>query len=258
MTPLRRPRKGAPALQPILMPKATFLHPRLAPAFALAIALLAPAQGACGAEHVLLCLGDSLTAGYGLDEDQAWPALLQARLDRDLPGWRVVNAGASGDTSADGLGRLDWLLRSRPDAAFVCLGANDGLRGLAPDVTARNLDAVLARLKRGGTQVALAGMDLPTNLGPGYRAAFKAIFPRAARRAGVPFLPFLLADVAGLATLNQADGVHPNAAGQAIVARNVAAFLEPLLRRAGRGSRADAGGARARVLRSRDDLEESR
>lgn len=198
----------------------------------------------------LLCLGDSLTAGLGLDEDQAWPALLQARLDRDLPGWTVINAGASGDTSADALARLDWLLKDEPDAVFVCLGGNDGLRGLPPGLIRANLDAILKRLKGSGAKVVLSGMDLPSNLGPAYRAEFKALFPRAARAAGCTFMPFMLEGVAGVESLNQSDGMHPNAAGQALVAGHVGDFLIPRLRAITRRRPAGAG----RVLRRRADL----
>jgi acyl-CoA thioesterase-1 len=204
------------------------------------------------AERTLLCLGDSLTAGYGLDENQAWPALLQARLDRDLPGWRVVNAGVSGDTTAGGLQRLDWLLRARPAAAFVCLGGNDGLRGVDVKVTEANLDAIVAKLKKAGCEVWLGGMDLPVNLGPDYRRDFRAVFPRVAARQGAGLFKFLLKDVAGAPRLNQADGIHPTAEGQAIVARNVGDFLLPRLKAL--KPAAAAAPSQRRVLRRRSDL----
>jgi acyl-CoA thioesterase-1 len=219
---------------------------------ALAAVGAAPLAAPADEAKTLLCLGDSLTAGYGLDESQAWPALLQGRLDRDLPGWRVLNAGVSGDTSDDALQRLAWILKSPPTAAFICLGANDGLRGLPPRRTEKNLGLILARLRAAGTVCFLAGMDLPTNLGPEYRAAFKAVFPRAAARAHAGFLPFLLEGVAGVPALNQADGIHPTAEGQAIVARHVAGFLLPRL--AGLRAQGPAA-APARVLRRRKDLQ---
>jgi acyl-CoA thioesterase-1 len=209
-----------------------------------------PAAALAAPEKVLLCLGDSLTAGYGLDEAQAWPALLQARLDEQLPGWRVVNAGVSGDTTAGGLKRLDWLLKSRPSAAFVCLGGNDGLRGLATVETRRNLDAILRRFKAEGVPAYLSGMDLPLNLGADYRAEFKALFPAAAKAHGVPLLGFMLKGVGGVPALNQADGIHPNAEGQAIVARNVGDFLLPRLKDA----KAAGPAAGPKVLRRRSDL----
>jgi acyl-CoA thioesterase-1 len=204
------------------------------------------------AERVLLCLGDSLTAGYGLDESQAWPALLQQRLDKELPGWRVVNAGVSGDTTAGGLKRLDWLLRAKPAAAFVCLGGNDGLRGVDVAESEANLGAILRRLKAEGATVALGGMDLPSNLGANYRNRFKAIFPRVASKEGVPLLKFMLEGVGGVPSLNQADGIHPTAEGQAIVAKTVGDFLIPLLKRSSAG--ATAAPEAPRVLRRRSDL----
>jgi acyl-CoA thioesterase-1 len=215
------------------------------------LALLAAGAPAATAPKTLLCLGDSLTAGYGLDESQAWPALLQARLDAALPGWRVVNAGVSGDTSDDALQRLGWLLKSPPTAAFVCLGGNDGLRGLKPAHTEANLRRILARLRGAGAVCSLAGMDLPTNLGPEYRQAFKALFPRVATAAHAGFMPFLLQGVGGIPALNQADGIHPNAEGARIVADHVAAFLIPRLRSL--HARAAFAGP-ARVLRHREDL----
>jgi acyl-CoA thioesterase-1 len=188
--------------------------------------LLMAASGPASAEKTLVFLGDSLTAGLGLAEEQAFPALIQ----KDLPGWRVVNAGISGDTSKGGLKRLDWLLKAKPAAVFVCLGANDGLRGVAPSETEANLNAILQKLKKSGVTAYLAGMDLPSNLGSDYRQKFKAVFPRVAKKNGVPLLPFLLEGVGGHPDLNQADGVHPNEAGQRLVARHVSQFLLPRLK----------------------------
>jgi acyl-CoA thioesterase-1 len=231
---------------------AGFIRARLTAACMVSLMALAVAPAFAAPERVLLCLGDSLTAGYGLDEDQAWPELLQKRLDRELPGWRVVNAGVSGDTTTDALARLDWVLRSAPTAAFVCLGANDGLRGQPVADIERRLDAVLARLRNAGVAVTLAGMQVPSNLGTGYRRDFKALFARAARRNSAAFMPFLLEGVGGLPALNQADGAHPNAAGERVIARHVADFLIPRLRALKPG-----GGpiVPPRVLRRRDDLD---
>jgi acyl-CoA thioesterase-1 len=203
------------------------------------------------AERLLLCLGDSLTAGYGLDEAQAYPALLQRSLQ---PQWRVVNAGVSGDTTADGLKRLDWVLRSRPDAVFVALGANDGLRGLDPKQTEANLTALIQKIQASGAQAYLAGLALPTNLGAGYRGQFKAVYPRVAKATGAPLLGFLLKGVGGEPALNQADGMHPNEAGQIKVAAHVLAFLKPRL--AALPARARGGEEEAvKVLRRRDSQE---
>ncbi len=220
------------------------------------ISLFALALGRplAAADKVLLCLGDSLTAGYGLDESEAWPALLQQRLDRELPGWRVVNAGVSGDTTAGGLKRLDWLLRAKPAAAFVCLGGNDGLRGLAPAETQKNLDAILRQLQAAGAKTYLGGMDLPLNLGADYRARFKAVFPAVAKARGAELLPFMLEGVGGVPALNQADGIHPTAEGQAMVARTVGDFLLPRLK----AIKAAGGGGEAKVLRRRSDLKKGK
>jgi acyl-CoA thioesterase-1 len=225
--------------------------------WALLLFVLCPVAGAAqdGPQpKVLLCLGDSLTAGYGLDESLSWPALLDQRLAKDLPGWTVVNAGASGDTSGEALRRLDWLLRNRPRAAFVCLGANDGLRGLPLPVLNRDLSKVLRRLKASGAAVFLAGMDLPTNLGGNYRRDFKAVFPSLAAQEGVDLMPFLLQGVAGRPELNLSDGLHPNAEGQRVVAASVEAFLIERLRplKAWPGH----AGSGTKVLRRREDLEQ--
>ncbi len=177
-------------------------------------------------------LGDSLTAGYGLAEDQAYPALVEARMRAagiDLP---VVNAGVSGDTTAGGLRRLDWILRRPVAVLFVALGANDGLRGVPLDETRRNLARIIERAQGAGARVVLAGMKLPTNYGPAYRAGFEAIYTDLARRFRLPFVPFLLEGVGGVARLNQADGIHPTAEGQAVVADVVWPVLEPVVREA--------------------------
>jgi acyl-CoA thioesterase-1 len=203
------------------------------------------------AERVLVCLGDSLTAGLGVDEEKAYPALLQKALGQGKDPWRVVNAGISGDTSAGGLKRLDWVLRGQPEVVFVALGANDGLRGFDPKTTETNLRAILKKIKAAGAVPLLAGIDLPTNLGPTYRDAFRAIYPQVAKAEGVPLMTFLLQGVGGVAGLNQADGVHPNEAGHALIAKHVLAFLRPHLKavppRAGAGESAPA-----KVLRRRD------
>ncbi|HXC62888.1 MAG TPA: arylesterase [bacterium] len=224
-------------------------------ALGVAWAMAAPlTAGAPPAPKALLCLGDSLTAAYQLDEAQGWPALLDQRLQKDLPGWKVVNAGASGDTSGEALRRLDWLLRSHPRAAFVCLGANDGLRGLPLAVLDRDLTKIVRRLKASGASVYLAGMDLPTNFGADYRRDFKALYPALAAREGVDLMPFLLQGVAGQPELNLSDGLHPNAAGQRLVAASVEAFLLGRLRPLGAlGKHAEP----AKVLRRREDLEQT-
>ncbi len=178
----------------------------------------------------IVCLGDSLTAGYGLDDPtQAYPALLQERLDRKGWAFEVVNAGVSGDTSAAGLRRLDWSLEGDVRVIVIALGANDGLRGLAIDELRRNLDALIQRAQARQARVLLAGMEAPPNLGAAYVAAFRTAFSDVARARAVTLLPFLLDGVAGRPELNQGDGIHPNAAGTRIVAENVWRALVPLL-----------------------------
>lgn len=176
----------------------------------------------------ILCLGDSLTAGYRLDEGEAYPALVEARARADGLDWRVINAGVSGDTTTGALRRLDWALKAKPDALFIALGGNDGLRGIEPARTQENLVALIARARAAGARPLLAGMRLPTNYGE--RAdAFAAIYPALAREHDVPLLPFLLEGVGGVPELNQPDGIHPTADGQRRVAAVVYAFLRAQL-----------------------------
>ena len=180
----------------------------------------------------LVFLGDSLTAGLGLSKEQAFPALIEARLQAEGRPWKVVNAGISGDTTAGGVARLDWVYQQKVDVLFLCLGANDGLRGLPVAETERNLRLILDRARREGSRVVLAGIQLPENYGPGYRAAFARIFPKLAKEYRLPLLPFLLEGVALEPRLNQPDGIHPNAEGTLVVADHVWATLAPVLRAA--------------------------
>jgi acyl-CoA thioesterase-1 len=184
----------------------------------LAAAGPAPAQDS---RPRLLVLGDSLTAGFGLPSESAFPARLQDWLKRSGLDVNVINAGVSGDTSAGGLARLDWALgTSPPEFALVELGANDGLRGLPPASLEANLDKILTRLKGRGVKVLLAGMYAPRNFGREYAAEFDAVFPRLAERHQVPLYPFFLDGAATDPALNQPDGIHPNARGvEAIVER---------------------------------------
>jgi acyl-CoA thioesterase I len=176
-------------------------------------------------------LGDSLTAGFGVDPPEAYPARLQERVRREGYDYRVVNAGASGDTTAGGLRRVDWVLRSRPSIVIVALGANDGLRGLSVAAMRANLEQIVARFRAAGAQVLLAGMRVPPNYGEAYGREFAAVFPAVARQTGATLMPFLLDGVAGEPGLNQADGIHPTARGQAIIAERVWPYLKPLLRK---------------------------
>ena len=173
--------------------------------------LLAPATAA--ADKVVLAFGDSLTAGYGLAEAEGFPRQLEARLRAEGLAVRVRNAGVSGDTTAGGRARLAWTLAEPADLVILSLGANDALRGIEPAVTKANLDAMLEELGKRKLKVLLAGMLAPRNLGDDYTKRFDTIYPELAKAHGVPLYPFFLAGVARQPELNQADGIHPNAAG---------------------------------------------
>ncbi|MBI3629008.1 MAG: arylesterase [Candidatus Rokubacteria bacterium] len=201
--------------------------PRTPAVVLVALVLAATAGAAAAAEQVIVALGDSLTAGLGVAPDEAWPALLAARLRREGYPYRVVNAGVSGDTSAGGLARLDWVLRNDPEVVIVALGANDGLRGQPVRALRANLTAIVERLQKRGVKVLLAGMRLPPNYGAAFTGDFAAVYADVARRTGVPLVPFLLDKVAAAPGLNQADGIHPNAAGHRVIADR----LWPHLRR---------------------------
>jgi acyl-CoA thioesterase I len=180
----------------------------------------------------IVFLGDSLTAGLGLQPAQSYPALLQARLARQGYRYHVVNAGVSGDTSAGGLRRLDWALDGDVAILVVALGANDGLRGLSPADLRKNLAAIVEAGKARGIAVVLAGMEAPPNNGAEYTAAFRRVYAEVAKRYDVPFVPFLLRSVAGDSALNQPDGIHPNERGAAVIADTLWDALEPLLEKA--------------------------
>jgi len=194
--------------------------------------LLAPASAVTAdAEPVIVALGDSLTAGYGLATHEAYPALLEARLRREGYRYRVVNAGVSGDTSAGGLRRIEWVLRTKPEIAIVALGANDGLRGLNVLAMRENLERIVKRLRSSGARVLLAGMRVPPNYGEDYALEFAQAFPAVARRTKVALMPFLLDGVAANPRLNQADGIHPNAEGQQVIADHLWPHLAPLFKK---------------------------
>lgn len=198
---------------------------------------LAPASPPAAAEEAgdvprVVFLGDSLTAGYTLGEEQAFPHLVGELLaDRGIE-VDVVNAGVSGDTSAGGLRRLDWLLRQEPDLLVVELGANDGLRGLDPEQTEENLRQIIARAREAGSRVLLLGMKIPPSYGPEYTEAFEGVFPKLAEELEVPLMPFLLDGVAADPELNLPDGIHPNAEGHELLAEALLPYLEPLVRTA--------------------------
>jgi acyl-CoA thioesterase I len=179
----------------------------------------APAAG------VIVCMGDSLTAGYGVDEDQAYPALLETRLRDDGNAYRVINAGVSGETSSGALARVDWMLTLDPDIVILETGANDGLRGVDPALTRRNIEAIVAKLQARNIIVVLAGMQMVRNLGPDFTRAFGSIYPDIARDANLILIPFFLEGVAGQPDLNQPDGIHPTADGYRIILNHIHPYI---------------------------------
>ncbi|MBI2515805.1 MAG: arylesterase [Opitutae bacterium] len=192
--------------------------------------LLALTSGAAE-RRTLVFFGDSLTAGYGLDPDDAFPAVIRRKIDASGKPWRVVNAGLSGETTAGGRRRIDWILRQHVDLLVLELGANDGLRGIPLTETRANLQAMIDRIHAAnpGVTIVLAGMQIPTNMGPDYTRDFSRIFPELAELNHLPLIPFLLDGVGGVPELNQADGIHPTVEGHRVVADNVWKVLSPLL-----------------------------
>lgn len=191
---------------------------------------------AAAERRTIVVLGDSLAAGLGVDPTEAFPALLQKKID--AAGWhyQVINAGVSGDTSADGLARIDWLLRRRVDVLILELGGNDGLRGIPVSATRTNLQGIIDRVKQKhpAAQIVVAGMQMPPNMGDEYTSEFRKIFPELATRNHAALIPFLLEGVGGKPELNQADRIHPTAAGHKIVAENVWKVLEPVVEKMNR------------------------
>jgi acyl-CoA thioesterase-1 len=180
---------------------------------------------------VILFFGDSLTAGYGLSTEEAFPALIGKKFDKNGKVVKIINAGLSGETSAGGLSRIEWVLKQPVDVFVLELGANDGLRGLPLDQTEKNLQAIISKVKSKypGTKIVIAGMMVPPNMGSDYTTRFQKIFPALAKKNNASLIPFLLQDVAGNENLNQADGIHPNIQGHKIVADNVYKILDPLI-----------------------------
>jgi acyl-CoA thioesterase I len=181
----------------------------------------------------ILFLGTSLTAGYGIDPELAYPGLIQKKIDAAGLGYRVINAGVSGETSAGALRRIDWLLQQPVSVLVVETGANDGLRGLPPESLRANIQAIFDRAKQlqPSTRLVLVGMRVPPNYGVAYSRRFESIYQDLARANGAALVPFLLEDVGGVSALNQADGVHPTADGQRKMAETVWRVLEPVLRK---------------------------
>jgi acyl-CoA thioesterase-1 len=185
-----------------------------------------------GGKKTLLFFGNSLTAGYGVEPSEAFPARIGQYIDSLGLGYRVVNAGLSGETTAGGKSRVGWVLRQPVDVFVLELGGNDGLRGIPVRATEANLQAIIdtVRLKSPAAQIVLAGMQIPPNMGPDYASQFRAIYQRLADKNNLVLIPFLLEGVGGVARLNQPDGIHPTPEGHRLVARTIWPILEPVLR----------------------------
>jgi acyl-CoA thioesterase I len=176
-------------------------------------------------DGTVVAVGDSLTAGAGLSESYAYPAQMEKKLRQAGYRWRVVNAGISGETSSGTLSRIDWILKLEPDIVILEIGANDGLRGVDPQLARRNIDKIVTALQAKGVVVVLAGMQMLINMGASYTTEFAAIYPKVAREHDLILIPFFLSNVAGDASLNLADGIHPTAKGYSIVTETVYPYL---------------------------------
>ena len=201
------------------------------PGAAEALSEQAPAAPGADSRPVVVAFGDSLTAGVRVSREDTYPGFLQRELDRRGLAFRVVNEGVSGDTTARALARVDVALAHAPAWVILGIGANDGLRGLPIDAMEANLETMIQRFEDGGARVLLAGMMLPRNYGPEYVRDFEAVYPRLAREFDLHLIPFLLENVAMVRELNQADGIHPNAEGNRVVARQVADAFEAVVRK---------------------------
>lgn len=177
----------------------------------------------------IVVLGDSLTEGYHLTKEEAFPYLVEVELKKQGKIVKVINAGSSGATSASGLKRLDWYLRTKPDILILILGANDGLRGLKNADTEKNLSSVIEKAQSQNITVILGGMQMPTNYGENYRKEFAAIYPKLAKKYNIKLIPFILEGVGGVPELNLPDGIHPNAKGHQVMSKTVLNALEGLL-----------------------------
>jgi acyl-CoA thioesterase-1 len=186
---------------------------------------------------VVIFFGTSLTAGYGLDPEQAFPTLIEKKARDEAVPIKVINAGLSGETSAGAVRRIDWVLRAPADLVVIEVGANDALRGLSPDAARANLERVIAavKAKQPRAKMALIQMEAPPNYGAAYTRSFRSVYSEVAAKEGIPLLPFLLNGVAGISRLNQPDGLHPNLAGERIVADNVWKALKPIVAQLDRG-----------------------
>jgi acyl-CoA thioesterase I len=182
-----------------------------------------------GFAKTVLFIGDSLTEGYQLAKEDAYPAVIERSLKPKYPGLKIINAGVSGATTASGPARMSWYLKSKPDIIVLALGANDGLRGLDLSESEKNLSAIIERAQSQSIQVLLVGMKMPPNYGASYRQKFEKLFPQLAQKYKLPLVPFILEGVGGNPKLNLPDGIHPNVEGQKVMASIVQKYLEPLL-----------------------------
>lgn len=176
--------------------------------------------------ETILFLGDSLTEGYQLPKEDAYPSVIEKELQKKRKDIKVINGGVSGATSASGLKRMDWYLKAKPDIMVLALGANDGLRGMDLKETEKNLSNVIEKAQVQGIKVILAGMKMPTNMGEPYRTDFEKIFPKLAKKYSIKLIPFILEGVGGVPKLNLPDGIHPNPEGHIVMAKNVLKVLE--------------------------------
>jgi acyl-CoA thioesterase-1 len=190
-----------------------------------------PEQNQAAYQGTIVAMGDSLTAGLGVNENDAYPAQLERKLQAAGLYWRVVNAGIIGETSSGALSRINWVLKLKPDIVILETGANDGLRGVDPRVTQRNIDEMLSILKKKNVLVVLAGMRMLRNLGAEYTDAFQAIYPRLAAKHNVTLVPFFLQGVAGESSLNQNDGIHPTAEGYRVITGKIYPYVLPAIKR---------------------------
>lgn len=182
-------------------------------------------------KRTILFFGDSITAGYGLDEEQAFPAVISKKIEASDMAYRVVNSGSSGETSAGGLRRVDWVLQQPVDIFVLGLGGNDGLRGIDPEYTKENLQGIMDKVREQypDVKILLAGMEAPPNMGESYTSQFRGLFRELEQENDVVLMPFLLGDVAGDPALNLPDGIHPTEEGHRLIAEDVWTYLRPML-----------------------------
>jgi len=186
-------------------------------------------------EGTIVAMGDSLTAGLRVNEEEAYPARLERKLlEKGYP-WRVINAGNSGETSSGALSRINWVMKLEPDIVILETGANDGLRGISPIYTRQNLEETVRTFQKNGVTVVLAGMKMVTNLGRQYLKEYSAVYPRVAKKFDLIYIPFFLEGVAAQASLNQEDGIHPNGEGYKVVADTVFPFVVEAIERRKKG-----------------------